>query len=303
MARAERTRDAEPLTPALLAAYPVDAHPVDTHPVDAHDVRADNEERGRVLVIGGSGGSAGALRLAAEAALRAGARRLQLATVERAVVALAVAVPEAQVIGLPESRSTGLRVPTARAFATQPENADAVLIGPGMLDTADATKLVGQLSFAPASTLVLDAGALGACVDRESLPETTVITPHAGELRSLAVTLDHAADEEAQAVALGIARRCRVICVAKGATTWIVTSEGQCFCHTSATTRPGMPGSGDVLGGLIAGLAARGGHGLNAALWAVYLHALASERLERQVGRTGCLARDLAREIPALLPS
>jgi hydroxyethylthiazole kinase-like uncharacterized protein yjeF len=298
MARADTavraTTRVRAVTPALLEAHPIG-------PAAPH---ADKESRGSVLVIGGGRGSAGAVRLAGEAALRAGAGKLQIATAAAAAAALTVTVPEALVIGLAETRSGDIRRTAARALASHCADADAVVVGPGMMDEAEAVKLVARLSFRTATTLVLDAGALGACaVARKPLPADTVITPHDGELKKLAKRLDLDPERDAQALGAAIAARCGVICVAKGPTTWIATPDGGLFRHVCAIPGLGMSGSGDVLAGLLAGLAARTGNALHASLWAVHLHAAAGRALERRIGRLGFLARELSAEIPRLLPA
>lgn len=297
MARAEAQRGESQRPKTITAAL------LKAHPIGAADPHADKEQRGRVLVVGGGRGTAGAVRLSGEAALRAGAGKLQLATAQSAVLALTVAVPEALVIALPETRSGGIRktaIPELRARVSQ---ADAVLVGPGMMDEADAAKLVARLSFEAATTLVLDAGAIGACAtNQRRFPSATVITPHEGELKKLTVGLGIEPEQPTSSLAAAIAVRCGVVCVAKGPTTWIATPHGALFRHECAIPGLGMSGSGDVLAGLLAGLAARCGNALHAALWAVYLHAAAGQSLEKRIGRLGFLARELASEVPRLLP-
>jgi hydroxyethylthiazole kinase-like uncharacterized protein yjeF len=282
----------------------VTAAVLEAHPIRSAAPHADKEARGRVLVVGGGRGSAGAVHLAGEAALRAGAGKLQIATAATATDALTVAVPEALVIGLAQTRSGDIRRTAARELESRCADADAVVVGPGMMDEAEAVKFVARLSFRTAATLVLDAGALGACaVARKHLPTDTVITPHDGELQKLAQRLDLDPERDTPTLAAAIAARCGVICVAKGPTTWIATPDGRMFRHVCAIPGLGMSGSGDVLAGLMAGLAARSGNALHASLWAVHLHAAAGRALERRIGRLGFLARELSAEIPRLLPA
>jgi NAD(P)H-hydrate repair Nnr-like enzyme with NAD(P)H-hydrate dehydratase domain len=60
-------------------------------------------------------------------------------------------------------------------------------------------------------------------------------------------------------------------------------------------------GSGDTLAGIVAGLLARGADALQAAVWGVYLHGAAGNRLATRIGRVGYLARELSAEVPRLL--
>ena len=63
-----------------------------------------------------------------------------------------------------------------------------------------------------------------------------------------------------------------------------------------------MSGSGDVLAGIVGGLLARGAEPLTALLWGVWLHGEAGAALAKKVGPIGFLAREIAGEVPALLP-
>ena len=138
------------LTPAALQTMPLPAP------------GTDKEDRGRLCVVGGSVQVPGAALLAAEAALRAGAGKLQIATVRSCATALGVAVPEALVIGLPEDAS-GEIAPGSPALQQALEQCDAVLIGPGMSATPFLTRLTARLHQMEA-TVVLDAGALNSGV-------------------------------------------------------------------------------------------------------------------------------------------
>jgi ADP-dependent NAD(P)H-hydrate dehydratase len=101
-------------------------------PLPALDAACDKEARGRVLIVAGSGEIPGAARLAATAALRAGAGKVVVATAEPVAVALAVAMPELRVIGLPEAPGGGLAPQGAARLQAVAARADALLVGPGL---------------------------------------------------------------------------------------------------------------------------------------------------------------------------
>jgi NAD(P)H-hydrate repair Nnr-like enzyme with NAD(P)H-hydrate dehydratase domain len=84
----------------------------------------------------------------------------------------------------------------------------------------------------------------------------------------------------------------------KGATTYVATPAGDVWRHEGADPGLATSGSGDVLAGLIAGLAARGASLEQAAIWGVALHAAAGRVLARDLAPLGYLARELVREIP-----
>src|SRR6185503_9876289 len=115
-------------------------------PLPQPDAEGDKEDRGQVLVVGGSSQVAGAVRLAGEAALRAGAGKLQLATVKSSAAALGMAVPEGLVVALPESRSgelAGTRAPAL--LARHAGEVDAMLVGPGMSSARAAHAMLAPL--------------------------------------------------------------------------------------------------------------------------------------------------------------
>ncbi len=113
-------------------------------------------------VIGGASETPGAVILAAEAALRAGAGKLTIATMRSIALAVAVAVPESRVVALPEGTRGTVR--PAAASALDLDGADAVLVGPGMADspaTVDFTRaLLRRIDADMHATVVIDAAAL-----------------------------------------------------------------------------------------------------------------------------------------------
>jgi NAD(P)H-hydrate repair Nnr-like enzyme with NAD(P)H-hydrate dehydratase domain len=97
------------------------------------------------------------------------------------------------------------------------------------------------------------------------------------------------------------ASRWNAVVVLKGATTYIATPDGDCWCHVGGQPGLGTSGSGDVLAGIIVGLAARGATLAQAAVWGIALHARAGLALAERLGSIGYLARELPAEIPMLL--
>jgi NAD(P)H-hydrate repair Nnr-like enzyme with NAD(P)H-hydrate dehydratase domain len=81
-----------------------------------------------------------------------------------------------------------------------------------------------------------------------------------------------------------------------------VTPSGDAWKYTGGAPGLGVSGSGDVLAGIVGGLLARGADPLNALLWAVWLHGEAGAALVKKIGPIGFLAREIADELPALLP-
>ena len=277
-------------------------------PLPAIDGDDDKESRGRVLVIGGSASVPGAMLLSGVAALRAGAGKLQLATVRDAAIPLGFAVPESMVIPLPQGRDgeiVGARV----ADRLQPHvaSAHAVLVGPGMMSDVQAYSLIRAVlpALGARAILVLDGVAVVALRHDRSLLHSlggrAVLTPHSGEMASLLDLGRPEIERDAQRLACRTARDLCATVALKGSETWIAEHHGQCLHFDGGAVGLGTSGSGDTLAGIVVGLAARGAAPLTAAAWGVWAHAMAGQALARRTARVGFLARELLAEVPALV--
>jgi len=266
-------------------------------------IGGDKEARGSVLVVAGCAEMPGAASLAAEATLRAGAGKLQVAVPKSVSTLVASAVPEAKVTGFAESRRGG---PTARCIeALLPACAqvDALLIGPGMEDETAVRKLVEALLAAEGQArCVVDAAGLAVLHGGTyRFPRTAIVTPHAGEMAQIVGAEREAIESDPARHALEVSARVNSVVVMKGISTHIAAPDGRLWCFDDGHVGLGMSGSGDVLAGLITGLLARGASLEQAAVWAVALHGYAGQALGTRVGRVGYLARELAAEVPRIM--
>ncbi|NJB77813.1 NAD(P)H-hydrate dehydratase [Xanthomonas arboricola] len=259
----------------------------------------DKEQRGRVLIVGGSMRVPGAVLLAGEAALRTGAGKLQIATAASVAPGMALAVPEALVLGLAQN-GQGEIVRGHRALDGAMAACDAAVIGPGMASSATTTAMVRRAAEQAVCTLVLDAGALSRGL-RAPIGRPFVLTPHAGEMATLAGDDKAAVEAAPGAYALKFAQKLRSVVIVKGADSFIAGPDGVVWMHRGGASGLGTSGSGDVLAGLIAGFAARGCDALTAALWGVFVHAAAGRQLAKRIGPVGFLARELGLEVPGIL--
>ncbi|MCJ2019856.1 NAD(P)H-hydrate dehydratase [Methylobacterium sp. E-065] len=265
------------------------------------------DERGSALILGGSASVPGAALLAGVAALRAGAGKLKIATVQSAAVGMALTVPEAMVIGLPETSDGS--IDGARALErlrTEAKGCDALLVGPGLLGSKPTTAMAVELLQAlPTATFILDAAAICALAahadDVRRHKGRVVITPHAGEMAQLLDRSRDAVEADPLDAALTAADLLQVVVVMKGAQTWIVDPQGARWLYEGGGVGLATSGSGDALAGIVVGLLARGVSPLTAALWGVYLHGEAGRRLAASVGPIGFLARELSGEVPRLM--
>jgi hydroxyethylthiazole kinase-like uncharacterized protein yjeF len=266
----------------------------------------DKDQRGRVLVIAGSASVPGAALLAATAALRAGAGKLQIATCQSIATHLGLAVPEALVLGLPETSSGEIDPSAAVLLRERIARCDAVLIGPGMLDEDAISSLIANLlDCDPGAAFVMDAGALARLKDIADVlarhKGRMVITPHAGEMANLLGVdkydvLGNPAEIAGQAASL-----LHCVVVLKGPCTYIATPDGATWTYSDGNVGLATSGSGDTLAGIVAGLLARGVSPLEAAQWGVFVHGEAGNRLAQTRGPLGFLARELLAEIPAIM--
>lgn len=286
--------EAARVTRALLQRWPI--------PVPSGD--DDKNARGRVLVVGGEISLPGAVVLAGIAALRAGAGKLQIATCKSIAPLVGIAVPESLSLGLEETSRGQIAPDAASTLQALIDETDAMLVGPGMNGNDDTKRfvvsLLGKCRKVP---VVLDAGALDVLGEFPSalhkFDSKAIITPHAGEMSRIIGTTGEIGNPDE--VAVDAALTLNAVVVLKGSRTFIASPEGDLFCYDSGDVGLATSGSGDTLAGVVAGLVARGAAPLHAALWGVFLHGSAGNRLAKRIGRIGYLARELLDEIPPIM--
>ena len=291
----------------------VDAGTLRAWPLPMPGADSDKQQRGHVLILGGSREMPGAVILAATAALRAGAGKLTIATGASVAQLVALAIPEARVIGLRETAHGGFVREAVAELDPLADQVNAVLIGPGMQDEVATAALVRALLRRledGAASVVLDACAMGVILHPGTgaaaqvpfqFEQQVIVTPHAGEMAHLTGISKQDILAAPDVHAARAAQRWNAVVALKGARTVISAPEGERWQHEGGNAGLGTSGSGDTLAGIIAGLAARGASLAQAACWGVALHALAGEQLARRFGILGYLAREIADEIPALM--
>ncbi|SDX11050.1 NAD(P)H-hydrate dehydratase [Thiocapsa roseopersicina] len=251
---------------------------------------------GHLLVIGGAPGLSGAVRLAGEAALRAGAGLVTIATHPAHSAWLNLSRPELMVSAV--ETSADLDPLIARA--------DVVAIGPGLGREAwgrDLWESVLGLDL----PMVVDADALNLLAESPRSGSDWVLTPHPGEAARLLGTDIAAIEQDRPAAVHALQGRYGGVVVLKGAGTLIRSDPLRPFAVCS-DGNPGMAtaGSGDVLTGVIGALRAQGLDAEDAACAGVCLHAAAGDRAAR-MGERGLVAGDIiaalrpvANRVPAL---
>jgi NAD(P)H-hydrate epimerase len=299
-------------------------------PVDSH-----KGTYGRVMVIGGSVGMAGAPSLVANAALRSGAGLVTIAIPEPILDVVAGLAPCATTIPLPANKTgqikpiAALKLLRQRGWAGDKKAAnppDVLVIGPGLgagsHDYAENVwSLIDAFRVESGVPTVVDADAINLAAllpdgwDRRSHPRT-VFTPHPGELARLLGTTTRDIQSNREPIAIEAAHRLNhasapssdesnttgdlpagAVLVLKGAGT-IVTDGASIYANR--TGNPGMAtgGSGDVLSGVIGALLGQGLSCLDAATLGVYVHGLAGDLAAARMGQISLIATDITSALP-----
>jgi hydroxyethylthiazole kinase-like uncharacterized protein yjeF len=275
------------------------------HPLPRHEQEGDKQARGRVVVIAGSAEVPGAALLAGLGALRAGAGVLQIATCQSAASHLAMAMPEAMVVGCRETPAGGIDPANASRLSELGSDCDAVLVGPGMMDERAVAELTSELlKRLESPVFVLDARAFSMLNPREvpgGRPGRIVATPHSGEMAKFLGIPRAEVDDTPLRAARQAAAALQAVIAMKGASTHVVGPGGEAWLSENGSIGLATSGSGDTLAGILAGLLARGTQPALATIWAVYMHGEAGRRLAKRNGTLGLLAREIPGEIPRIM--
>jgi NAD(P)H-hydrate epimerase len=237
---------------------------------------------GRVLVIGGDHGMGGAVRLAAEGALRAGAGYVVVATRAEHVNQINVARPEIMVHGITSSSQL---LPLLQA-------ATVIVIGPG-LGLKTWGRSLFKLAIAARKPMAIDGDGLGLLANYGGHGDNWILTPHPLEAaRLLSTTVVDVQANRLEALQ-NMVKKYGGVCVLKGSGSLVGTA-GQrgLLCDAG---NPGMAsaGMGDLLGGIIAGLLAQKLNPFRAARLGIMIHATAGDLVAEQYGTIGIAALDL----------
>jgi len=259
---------------------------------------------GRVLIVGGSRGMAGAPALAGKAALRSGAGLVTLAVPRSIQATVAGFEPSTMTLGLSEASADCLLAGSKTEILEAAANMDVLAVGPGLANDLSTARLVCDLYQEIRQPMVVDADALNALAkDPECLGKpggVRILTPHAGEFERLAQQQAGGETDERVGQAVALCEHDasgQTIVVLKGYRT--IIAEGEKYA-VNATGNPGMAtgGTGDCLTGVIAALIAQGMSAWDAARLGVYVHGLAGDLAAEQLGQVSLVASDLIDFLP-----
>jgi hydroxyethylthiazole kinase-like uncharacterized protein yjeF len=263
---------------------------------------------GSVLVVGGSTGLTGAVCMACEGSMRAGAGWVRAAVPASLNQVFEVKLTEVMSIPLPDDEGHLLE-DGGGAVLEAAERADAVVVGPGLGREGTSFALAQRLIREVDRPLLVDADGLNALAAAELAPAVgrkapLVLTPHAGELGRLLGR--SSADIEARRLASAreAAERARAVVVLKGDDTIVATpGPGDLAVNPGGSPALATAGTGDVLSGVIAALLARGLDAFESACAGVYAHAEAGREAARRLGAESVIAGDVIEALPVALRS
>ena len=259
---------------------------------------------GRVLIVGGSRGMAGAPALAGMASQRSGAGLVTLAVPQSIQAVVSGFEPSCMTLGLGDRDDDCIRAENASEILEAAASRDVLAIGPGLGGDPSTAQMVCELFQSVQQPMIVDADGLNALAKSPEVlmkpGGVRILTPHAGEFERLTgQTCNSEADLRPEQAAALCSRdeSGQTLVVLKGHQT-IITDGKQYAVNT--TGNPGMAtgGTGDCLTGIIAALVAQGLSPWEATRLGTYVHGLAGDLAAEKLGEVSLIASDLVGFLP-----
>jgi len=262
---------------------------------------------GHVLVLAGSRGFTGAAALCGNAAMRAGAGLVTVATPDSAQRLVGTQVmPEIMTTSLVET-DRGAVSDEALDYALKfAERADVIAVGPGLSSEDDRTRtFVRGIVEQRTTPIVIDADGLNCLapwpIDLRGSDELPIVlTPHPGEMRRLLGSDNASSLDDRVTIAREFATTSKVILVLKGSRSIIAAPDGRVVVNPTGNAGLGTAGSGDTLTGVIAGFLAQAygtltkeADAFDAVVAAVYVSGLAGDIAAKKLGMRAMVASDI----------
>ena len=292
---------------------------------------------GKALCVAGSSRYRGAASLTIEGALRSGCGIVTLASVEEVFPSIQARLPECILLLCEHDKDGGISDSNLEKLCKERDNDySALLMGPGMGNTASTAGLVRELASTASCTVILDADALnsltyGTSPSRPgSLPGTgtgssaaasgafnpegpfpgaiphpagghkAIITPHPGEMARLCGCTIADIKAAPEKISLSFAKQNDCIVVLKGHRTLVASPDGQLWRNTTGNSGLARGGSGDILAGMTASLAAQHLDPMSVAICAVWLHGEAAVKCSMRKSQTAMLPHDIFEDLGQL---
>jgi len=265
---------------------------------------------GKVLVVAGSINYIGAAYLACMGAARVGAGLVTLATASSLQPILASKLTEITYIPLPEAKTGVLGSKAISTLQLELGNYDVLLLGCGLGQHPETVEFIKSLltdssQLSAVSCLILDADAVNTLAQIpewwRKLKRDAILTPHPGEMARLLGISAKEVQESRLSITQRSAREWGKTVVLKGANTIVAVPSEAAKVNNAANPALASAGTGDVLSGVIAGLAAQGFSLFHAAACGVYLHSRAGGIVAEELGDAGVIATDLLPALPRVI--
>ncbi|HLR34483.1 MAG TPA: NAD(P)H-hydrate dehydratase [Tissierellales bacterium] len=260
---------------------------------------------GKVGIMAGSTGMTGACALSSMSALRCGSGLVYGIVPEELSTILSIKLTEIILKPISDKDKGYFIYDSIDEIKNNIKNLDVIALGPGIGTNKETIKVVHEMLRTIERPIVLDADGLN-CVSQDpniflEREETTIITPHPGELSRLLKIPTKKIQENRIKYSKIISEKYNIITVLKGANTIVANGDGDIYINN--TGNPGMAtaGSGDVLTGMIASFLGQGIGALTAAKLGVYLHGLAGDLAKLEYGEYAMTATDILNYIPSSL--
>ncbi|MDO4488237.1 MAG: NAD(P)H-hydrate dehydratase [Eubacteriales bacterium] len=282
--------------------------------LENRDFDACKSDYGKLLIIGGSVGMAGAAYLSGYAAYRAGIGMVRYYGPEENRAILQMLLPEAMYsVSIQPEKSSGVRA----CLADDIKWADYIICGPGLSRSPQAKCVLKELlstDLRDKKSVLLDADALNIISEEgydlgsegvffyEKEKTNLIITPHVGEMKRLTGLSIEEIKAKPKTAALDYAVKHHCIVVLKDSVTYVATPGGDVTVIESGSSALSKAGSGDVLTGIITGTVAMlHGNTEDGAVIGTHLHGLSGTLAGEQLGEHCVLARNIVEALPDAL--
>ena len=267
-------------------------------PMPRRSPSSNKGDFGKVLIVAGAENMAGAAYLSALAAYRSGAGLVRIFTTEKNRIILQTLIPEAVLITYSTEEDIKALLPEAA------RSSDSLVIGPGLSKSSIASLILETVLKSAVCPLIIDADALNLISENEELwkyiGKNTVITPHMGEMSRLTGKSISSLKSNAIESALSLAREKGVICCMKDAAS-VISDGNRVYICKSGCSALSKGGSGDVLTGILASLAAQKTDLFEASCMGAFLHGKAGTIASEKLTEYSLLARDIAENISSAI--
>jgi len=258
---------------------------------------------GKILIIAGSLGMAGAAALATEVAFRSGAGIVILAFPDSIKEIYKKILPEAMSLELPSTPSGSISFKAYEKIKNNLSDIDVVALGPGLSRNSETGKLILKLIKEIEIPLIIDADGLNALIGNLKIItkrlSSTIITPHPGELGRLINKKPEEINKDRLKITSNTANQFNTITVLKGYETVIAEPSGRVVINKTGGPELATAGTGDVLVGIIATFVAQNLKKIfEATSTAVYIHGLAGNLAAQKIGTRSVIASDIIKYLP-----